>query len=60
MTYDDKQALIMGFGIAILYLLRNYRPFDTIWAVIKIFLFAILLVVSIGLIGNGVKGWWKK
>ena len=56
-TYEDTQGLAMLFFIFVLFLLRNASPFfETVWNIVKVLLFIILVITTAGL---AVK-WLKK
>ena len=56
-TYEDTQGLAMLFFIFVLFLLRNASPFfETVWYIVKVLLFIILVITTAGL---AVK-WLKK
>jgi hypothetical protein len=56
-TSDDTQGLSMLFLMVVLYLLRDTSPFfASVWNVVKILLFIILMITTLGLIGK----WLKK
>lgn len=56
-TSDDTQGVSMLILIGILFLLRDTSPFfASVWNVVKILLFVILMITTLGLIGK----WLKK
>lgn len=58
MSYEDKQGLIILIWLVILYLLRKHKPFDTIWAVVKVFLIIVFIVITAGMAAKWVKSWF--
>ena len=56
-TSDDTQGLAMLCFIAMLFVMRNASPFfASVWNVVKVLLFVILMITTLGLIGK----WLKK
>jgi hypothetical protein len=56
-TSDDTQGVWMLLLIGVLFLLRDTSPFfASVWNVVKVLLFVILMITTLGLIGK----WLKK
>jgi hypothetical protein len=56
-TSDDIQGVWMLLLIGVLFLLRDTSPFfASVWNVVKVLLFVILMITTLGLIGK----WLKK